>query len=103
MENPKFLLTVDQKQYLKIILETPENNAVGFYVFNTKDGHKTEDMAFVSPFVSGQTLGLVTSFKDIELDAGRYIVMPATFNPNIHVNFTLHVLADKKACRLTNL
>jgi len=103
-DNPQFLITCTHKQTVKILLETERDVAVGFYLFKTKDGHTTDEALPNSPFVSGLTLGKVTSVKDyVDFLPGKYILRAATFIPNIHEKFTLQVLAESVSCSVSEI
>lgn len=36
-------------------------------------------------------------FAKLELDPGRYVVLPSTFDPNVEGEFMLRIFTEKKA------
>jgi len=105
MSNPQFSLVVGEKSFLKIVLDVAEEAkcAVGFYVFATKDGKKPSAVNTISPFVQPNNLQHIIVTKDVELDAGTYIIMPATYVPNNHARFQLNAYCDHQKLSLTPL
>uniref|UniRef100_A0A6B2KYH0 Calpain catalytic domain-containing protein n=1 Tax=Arcella intermedia TaxID=1963864 RepID=A0A6B2KYH0_9EUKA len=94
MQNPQFLLQVDQKVSAKVVLEVNgPKSAVGFYLFTSNDGVKVVKMVGASAFMQGQKL--VSVVKDYDLEPGKYILLAATFDPAKHSNFDVIVYADK--------
>jgi len=103
-QNPHFLLTCPQKQFLKILLETEHDVPIGFYVFTTKDGKHPDEALSNSPFVNGMNLGRVTTFKDFpDFGPGKYLIRPTTFTPHVQDHFTIHVLAEKVVCQISEV
>jgi len=103
-DNPQFLITCSQKQTVKILLETERDVPVGFYLYKTNDGKTTDESLPSSPFVSGLSLGKVTSMKDyVDFLPGKYILRATTFTPNIHEKFTISVLAERVSCSISEI
>jgi len=103
-ENPHFLITCDQTQNIKIVLETEKDVAIGFYLFTTKDGKEPDESLPNGPFLSGLSSGKVTSFKDYpDFNPGKYILRATTFDPKIHENFTVQILCEKSPCKIVEI
>jgi len=102
-QNPHFLITCDQHQNVRVVLETDRDVAIGFYMFTTKDGRETNDSLPSSPFLSGLSLGKCSTFKDYDLQPGKYILRPTTFAPSVHDNFTVQVLGEKVPCKISEI
>jgi len=104
LNNPKLKLEIGVKSNIKIVLDAPEkvHSAIGFYVFGAPTGGKVVgDLVGMSEFTKSVRLEHVVVSKDFELNAGHYVVMPATFEPAHHTSFALSIYSDHEQCKLS--
>jgi len=98
MNNPYYLLELHQKSTVKVVVDVLIlKSAIGYYLWTTDDGKKVVKMIGASTFVQG--LKNVSVSKDWELDPGKYIVIPTTFEPNLHSDFVITAYSEY-GCRL---
>jgi len=91
MQNPTYCLAVNRKATLKVVVDVAApKSAIGYYVFTTKDGKQVLNGS--SSFVQGSKN--VTVAKDWDLEPGKYLLMPATFEPKLHGSFVLTVYSE---------
>jgi len=101
MQNPTFALELREKSTVKIVLDVVDvKTPIGYYVFQSKDGKKVSKMIGPSSFAQVGALKHVSTVKDWELEAGKHLVMPATFEAKHHANFVLSVYSET-VCKLS--
>jgi len=101
MQNPLFRLEVGQADLVKIIVDVQDDikSAVGYYLWATADGNAVGKLIAASNFLQGSKNLSVS--KDWQLEPGKYLIMPATFEPNKFGSFTVVILAEKVNCKIT--
>jgi len=101
MQNPLYRLEVPQADLFKIIVDVHDDikSAAGYYLWATADGNAVGKLIAASNFLQGSKNLSVS--KDWQLEPGRYLIMPATFEPNKFGSFTVVVLSEKVNCKIT--
>ena len=94
-KNPQFQLELAKAMTVVISLghrNTKKKPHIGFLVF--KDAGKPMTAAF-SPLHTASFIDAMVS-GEIELAAGRYVVVPSTFDPGVEVEFAVRLLEHSK-------
>jgi len=103
MQNPYFRLEINQADFVKIMVDVLDDikSAVGYYLFNTADGNTPGKMIAASSFLTGSKNLSVS--KEWDLEPGKYLIMPSTFDPEKYGSFNVVILSDKVTCKITPL
>jgi hypothetical protein len=93
-QNPFISLSLGSKQTISVVLgynETCKDSNVGFYVFaQGATNYQLGALLTKSKFTPN------SSCETFRLDKGNYIIIPATFQPNVHRQFFLEVYSDSE-------
>jgi len=103
MHNPLYLIELTQHDVIKINLDVDDNvkSAARYYLWTTLDGVTPGKLLGASNFLLYNKNYSIS--KDWELDPGRYLIMPATFEPNKLGSFKLMAFSVKETCKLSAL
>jgi len=101
LQNPLFRIDLSQADTVKIVLEVNDNikSAAGYYLWSTTDGKTPVKQIGASNFL--QSPKNLTVSKDWQLETDKYLIMPATFEPNKLGTFTVSAYSVKDDCKLT--
>ena len=106
LDNPQYIFEIDTEKpdevlfnldQLNLRFMNKENLTIGFYVMRVEDNRKYRLHAIKPKTVSSVYTNTRSVFLRYNLDAGKYVVIPSTFEPNQEGKFMLRIYTENQS------